>query len=141
MGAIIYRNDHGKEFSFNDLICIEMLMGVPDEKRIGRIVQVRKGVGAFGSDIYLIRLRDGSLVCFENVLMRRADDHLFEDAFYHMNGKNPPLIPEHTIINELDSPDEIYSIGTKWPEIGFVIEKPNQPESETQSFSMTILTK
>lgn len=136
----IYTNSHGKEFRFNELVCVEMLMGVPDEKRTGRLVQVRKGVGAFGSDIYLLRLRDGGLAAFENALMRRADDVGFENSFYRSNGKNPPVIPRQPT-HEDDAMDVEYGIAGKWPETGFIVCNPSQPCSEKQSFSMMIVSK
>jgi len=129
----------GKQFDFNDHVCIEMLFGVPDEKRTGRLVQVRKGVGAFGSDIFMLRLRDGSLMAFENALIRRADDRQFEDAFYRSNGKQPPVIPEQKL-HEDDSEEVEYSIANKFPEKGFIVERPKQPASPKQSFTMMITT-
>lgn len=134
-----YTSFHG-EFKWNDLVCMELLIGCPDEKRTGRLVQVRKGAGAFGSDIYLIRLRDGGLESFQNVLMRRADDRRFERAFYETNGKTAPVIPDQPP-HESDDVKEVYSIGEEWPEIGFIIEKPKQPKSPTQSFSMVVIGK
>jgi len=89
-----YVDSYNEKFAFNDHICVELMMGVPDEKRTGRLVQVRKGAGAFGSDIYILRLRDGSLAAYENALIRHVNDVRFEDAFYRSNGKTPPIIPE-----------------------------------------------
>lgn len=132
-----YTCSFGKTFEFNDHVCVEMLMGVPDEKRTGRLVQVRKGVGAFGSDIYFIRLRDGSLMTFENVQVRHVGDKQFENAFYISHGRQPPVIPEQPP-DPIDSTDVVYSIRNEWPEVGFIIENPKQPESETQSFSIGI---
>lgn len=132
-----YINSSNKEFSFNDHVCIEMLMGVPDEKRTGRLVQVRKGAGAFGSDILIIRLRDGGLASFENALIRHVNDVRFEEAFYRSNGKAPPIIPAQPPLEE-DSIEVEYSIANKWPEAGFIVEQPKQPPSTKQSFSMTI---
>ena len=139
MKSQIYVGHNGKEFSFNDHVVIEMLMGMPDEKRTGRLVQVRKKAGAFGSDIIFLRLRDGSCAAFENALMRHVGDKRFEDAFYRSNGKEPPIVPEQPI-DPIDSTSEVYGIANKWPEVGFIIEKPKQPDSPKQSFSMIITT-
>lgn len=127
----------GKTFHHNHHVVIECLLGVPDERRIGRLVQVRKGVGAFGSDVLIIRLRDGSCATYENALIRAADDKRFEDAFYRSNGRTPPQIPEQPC-SEIDTGNDEFTIAGKYPETGFVIEKPKQPESTTQSFSMMI---
>lgn len=135
----IYNSGHG-EFRLNDVAIAEMLLGVPDEKRIGRIVQVRKGAGAFKSDLIILKLSPsaGTYAAFENVLLRRADDKQFDRAFYQMNGQNPPVIPE---MPEPDEPDLDYSLaGGAWPEIGFIVESPKQPDSPQQSFGM-IVTK
>jgi len=123
-----YISDRKKEFRFNDHVCVEMLFGVPDEKRSGRLVQVRKGCGQFGSDVFFIRLRDGSLMTFENVMIRHADDEQFVEAFYRSNGVGPPSIPAQAI-NEDDSETAAYSIRGKWPETGFIVERPSQPET------------
>jgi len=128
--------ERGKEFRFNDHVCIEMVLGVPLEKRTGRLVQVRKGCGQFGSNIYFVRLRDGSLATFENALIRHVDDEQFVDSFYRMNGKEAPVIPEQSPY-EIDSTAATYSIGGKWPETGFVVDTPKQPETHG-SFAMTI---
>lgn len=123
----VFRHD-GKEFRFNDHVCIEMLMGVLDEKRTGRLVQVRKGCGQFGSCVFLVRLRDGSLAAFENAMIRHASDKRFEDAFYRSNGKQPPVIPDQPE-NAADSETECYGIAGKWNESGFIVENPSQPQT------------
>lgn len=128
---------HGKVFEYNAHVVMECLFGVPDEKRIGRLVQVRKGVGAFGSDVLIIRLRDGSCATYENVLIRRADDKRFEDAFYRSNGKTPPEIQDQPC-NPCDNDGDEFTIAGKFPETGFIVEKPKQHDSSTQSFSMMI---
>lgn len=136
----VYRpGDLGKPFHFNDNVCVELLFGVPDEKRTGRLVQVRKSVGAFGSDVLILRLRDGSLASFENVLLRHANDKDFEDAFYYSNGKRPPIIPDQPC-HEDDSPTAEYTIKNQWPETGFIIEHPSQPQSAKQSFGVMVIT-
>lgn len=134
----VFRSYDGREFRFNDHVCIEMLMGVPDEKRTGRLVQVRKGCGQFGSCIFFLRLRDGSLMTFENAMIRHANDKEFEDAFYRSNGRQPPVIPDQ-LLNEADSETEAYSIRGKWPETGFIIENPSQPQTPG-AFSMMVTT-
>lgn len=134
---LIYVDSSNRRFAFNDPVCMELLLGVPDEKRTGRLVQVRKGRGAFGSDIFIIRLRDKTLVTFENVLIRQVNDAQFEDAFYKSNGKTPPVIPKQEPF-EGDSVETEFTIDNKWPETGFLIEQPKQPPSPKQSFSMII---
>lgn len=137
MESEIYTCSWGREFKFNDHVCFEMVIGVTDAKRAGRLVQVRKGIGDFGSDKYLIRLRDGGLAAFENVMMRHVNDKSFEDNFHRSNGVQPPVIidqPPH----EDDSINVEYTLANKYPETGFIIHKPKQPKSGTNSFAMTI---
>ena len=128
--------ERGKEFRFNDHVCVEMLMGVPIERRSGRLVQVRKGCGQFGSNTYFMRLRDGSLATFENVMIRHVDDEQFGDAFYRLNGKDAPVIPPQAIVDS-DSEAATYTICGKWPESGFIVDAPKQPET-LGIFSMAI---
>ena len=137
----IYISPEKRQFKFNDHVVAEMVFGLSDSQRSGRLVQVRKKVGAFGMDAYFIRNGDGTLRVIENVMIRHADDKEFEDAFYVSNGQNPPNIP-HQPINEIDSTKEAYSYhNNQFPEVGFIIESPSQPPSEKQSFAMRITNK
>ena len=126
----------GREFRFNDHVCVEMLIGIPDEKRIGRLVQVRTGCGQFGTDIYLVRLRDGSLQSFGNVMIRHANDLSFEYAFYRSNNSTPPVIPDQ-MPDDSDTGNVEYTIAGKYPETGFIVQKPDQPQTPG-FFAMTI---
>jgi hypothetical protein len=100
----------------------------PDEKRSGRLVQVRKRCGKFGSDMFILRLRDGSLITWENVMMRRVDDERFLSAFYDLNDMPRPVIPPQQCHPE-DSETEVYTINGKYPAAGFVVEVPSQPQT------------
>lgn len=134
----VYKDCYGKEFRFNDHVCMECTLGVPLEKRTGRLVQVRIGCGQFGSDMFFLRLRDGSLLVWENAMIRKVGDKRFEDAFYISNGKTPPEIPEQPAF-EGDGTACEYSIRDKYPETGFIIEKPSQPETPG-AFSIAIIS-
>lgn len=107
----------GRTFRFNDHVVIEMLLGVPDELRTGRLVQVRKNKGQFGSDILFVRCRDGSLRTFENCLVRHVGDTDFEESFYLLNDQKPPVVPDQPP-SEDDSEKETYTIGKDYPETG-----------------------
>lgn len=133
-----YDNGRGGVFRFNDHVVIEMLMGVPDEKRTGRLVQVRKGKGSWGSDVLFVRLRDGSLVRFENVLVRHVGDRDFEEAFYRSNGRTPPDVPPQPPHKD-DAEDVDYSCaGGEYPETGFLIENPMQPDAAPQVMRLVV---
>lgn len=141
MDKNIYISPEKRQFKFNDYVVAEMVFGLTDYQRSGRLVQVRKKVGAFGMDAYFIRNADGTLRVIENVMIRHADDKDFEDAFYVSNGRNPPDIP-YQPINEIDSVKEAYSYSNnQFPEVGFIIESSSQPQSEKQSFTMLITKK
>jgi hypothetical protein len=128
----------GKEFRFNDRVFVELCPG-PIEKRSGRLVQVRKGCGQFGSDTYFIRLRDGSLCAFENAQMVRVDDKEFIKAYYLMNDMAPPDIPPQDVYPG-ESTDIPYTRGAgKYPAVGFIVDNPEDPETPG-AFSMTITT-
>jgi hypothetical protein len=127
---------NGREFRFGDLVVAEVCFA-PDCDRVGRLMQVRVGRGAFGSDIYLIRDRRGDLRSFHNVRLRHANDNAFVQAFYFNNGMQPPHVyPESEY--EQDEPDQEYRIGTEYPERGFLIENPKQPHDAQQSFAMMV---
>ncbi len=134
-----YKDHTSAQFGFGDLLVAEMVMA-DDEKRVGRLVQVRKGVGAFGMDVYIMLLHDGSLQTFENVKLRRADDRQFVEAFYLSNGTTPPIVEDEDSYPR-DEPNIEYTIAGKWPESGFVIADPKQPASEQQSFAMMIMSE
>ena len=129
--------ERGKEFRFNDHVVIEAIFGLPDSKRSGRLVQIRKGCGQFGSNVYLLRLSDGSLMSFENVLIRHAHDKQFVDAYYLMNNMVPPSVTPQAC-NPLDSETATYTLSGKWPETGFIIENPAQPPTPG-SFSIAVV--
>jgi hypothetical protein len=133
----VYDAGQGRVFCFNDHVVVEMLLGVPDEQRTGRLVQVRKGKGGWMSDQFFIRLRDGSLHMFHNAMVRHVGDKDFEEAFYRSNGRTPPVVP-HQPPYEGDSEETEYSLGDKFPETGFVIEHPAQPDAPAEAFTMTI---
>jgi hypothetical protein len=141
MNKDAYISPEKREFKFNDHVVVEMVFGLTDSQRSGRLVQVRKNVGAFGSDVYFIRNADETLRTFENVMIRHVNDKNFEEAFYVSNGSNPPNIPFQPI-NDIDTIKTAYSYANnQYPEVGFIIKSPNQPASEKQSFTMMITQK
>ena len=101
----IYKNDFGHEFHFNDVVECTMTF-LPVAETVGRLVQVRKGRGQFGSDVYLIRRADKSLKSFENVSLR----------------KSAAIVP----IFDGDGIEVEYTRGGTFPETGFVIDNPKE---------------
>jgi phosphopantetheinyl transferase (holo-ACP synthase) len=128
-------DDRRGMFKFNDHVYVEMIIA-PEEMRSGLLVQVRKGCGQFGSDVYLIRLKNGKLQSYSNVMIRKVEDKEFVENFYHSNGmKSPKIEPQKPIYG--DSTNEEYNIAGHYPAKGFIVENPKDPQP-AGSFSMTI---
>lgn len=105
-------------FRFNDVV--EFLFTfLPEEDRIGRLVQVRKGCGQFGSDVYFIRRASGVLITGENCRLQHSESE---------------MIP----IDPADATTVEYSIRGKYPEVGFVVEAPRQPQTPPVAFGFAI---
>ena len=106
-----------KVFQFNDVV--EFLFTfLPEADRIGRLVQVRKGCGQFGSDVYFIRRVSGVLITGENCKLQHST-------------KDIPADPTDTTTAE-------YTIRGKYPEVGFVVEAPRQPQTPPVAFGFAI---
>jgi len=117
--------ERGKEFRFGDHVYAEMIMA-PEDQRSGLLIQVRKGAGQFRSTMWLVRLRGGQLMRFENVMMRKVDDEEFIDAFYTSNGAEPPKIePQEMIEDDWDGVE--CTLNGEYPESGFIVENPTNP--------------
>lgn len=86
------------QFEFNDPVEATCVL----EPYIGRLVQIRQKAGQFGSDLYLIRLKDGKLMTLENVGLRK----------YTL---------EELPIFEGDSPEREYTIRHELPMTGFMV--------------------
>ena len=110
IGPYVPRSDVGKVLHFNDYVITGPIAGNPPEwRRLGRIVQIRKDVGMYGGDVFLLRHADGSLWNHDNQCLfmthpkyRVVFDKLFENG-------------------EIDVPGEEYAIDGKEPATGFVI--------------------
>jgi len=111
---VTYKNMTGEEFKFNDTVkCV-------CTKVVGNLVQVRKGCGQFGSDVYFIRKFDGGLQSVENEWIQKIDL------------KNP---------QELEEPNLEYTMNGEFPETGFLIDNPKGWERKDASFSIAIIGK
>ena len=103
-------SERGTEYRFNDVV--EGLT----TGRAGRLVQVRKGCGQCGSNIYFLRQANGKLCTVENDMLQHS---------------------EAMIAPRDDTPETEYRIEGEWPETGFIVENPIQPETPG-SFSVMI---
>lgn len=114
-----YENIDGEKFHFNAPVIFCLCPGKIDD-RIGRLVQVRKKIGSFGGDIYFLRRNDGSLVTGENLYLKKYYGYV-----------SPP--------HPGDSEETEYTVfsESKYPETGFIIDKPCGPPPMQQSFAIT----
>lgn len=108
---MIYKDHLNREFRHNDVVECTCVF-LPRNEAVGRLLQVRRGKGQFGSDIFLVRRRDGSLMSFENVGLQHASDD----------------IP----INGDDTLDVKYTLQGQFPECGFIVDEPKKPAAPSQ---------
>ena len=102
-------------------------------KSVGYVVQVRLGVGAFGSHTVLMRHADGGLMCHEN------------QSFYPIDEEKwLPLMK--TVYPDMDMPEDEdyikpYTLSTGQPEIGKIIDKPEGFDAKGGTPMMQITTE
>lgn len=85
------------------------------DRYLGYVVQVRKGAGAFGSDLYFLLHPNGVLSTHENQSLYSVPEDIEKRIL--------------ALYDEEDRPEKWHfgiavSIGGKYSEIGFIIEKP-----------------
>lgn len=102
-------NMNSEEHGFNNLvICLHPF--VEDIKCIGRLVQVRKKSGVFGTDTIFIRLMDGELQCWEN------------QGFFSISEEHKSYLESFFKDIPLDKENIEYSINGKHKAKGFIVE-------------------
>jgi len=128
-----------KKLSFGDFL-ITGASGPRFERVIGYVVQVRVRAGAFGSDMVLMRHKDGNLVCHEN-----------QTFSIITNNKQIKLLREHwEFLPELEQEEAKiggcsgrYTLRNKeFPETGFIIPEKKQGEDTGAShisFTMAVM--
>lgn len=114
----VYVSHTGVEFKFNDVVELTCVL-LPEADRIGRLIQVRKGVGQYGSDVFLIRLANDILMTGENCGLQHKDADI-------------PIMKD-------DSTERAYTIRERYPETGFVVMRPQQPQTYSPPFSVTVI--
>lgn len=110
------------ELKFNQVIMVGCVL----TPKVGRVVQVRKGVGQFGSDIVFVRFSDGSLSTVENASYYPVKTEF--EGFY---------------LNQFEDFDDQanleYTISGKFPETGFLVLNPTHPNpNRVDSFGISI---
>lgn len=99
------------------------------EPRFGRVVQIRKKSGAYGSDTVLLRESDGSLQSYHNMgFFSVAEEFLplYENAMKEADEKN------------VDSIGDTYDIMGKNPAKGFIVEGLDDTDGKLYSFAITV---
>lgn len=104
-----------EKVGFNNLvICatIRICGFMKDWETVGRLVQVRKSVGKFKTDLFFIRRFDGSLHSFENeaVFPVKSEFIDFYNSFFQTD--------------YIDEENRTYYINNKKAKTGFIISRP-----------------
>ena len=124
-----YKRDTEK-YGFNTIVISGPCVGnIPDNLKVGRLVQVRKESGAFGSDTILIRTMDGDLQSFHNQSFFKVVDEYksyYEELFKDL---------------EIDVPNRTYTICNEHKAEGFVVENMDCTNGKTYGFAMSISVK
>jgi len=113
-------NSTTEDFGFNSLVISGHCMGsVPDYKMVGRLLQIRKSTGQFGSDTILVRLMDGSIMSFEN-----QSFNIVSDEYKEFYGELMSDV-------KLDEPNIEYSIMDEDKATGFVVPEKQVKRNRT----------
>ncbi len=84
------------------------------QKYIGYVVQIRKGIGCFGSNMIMLRHPDGTLATHENQMYYRMNKY--------WENKTKKLFKKGVTPEEAEDYTQPYTIGGKYPAIGKIIE-------------------
>lgn len=109
-----------EEYKYGDLVIpfAAKILGVPIEKQICRVVQIRKEIGLFGSDLFFVRHADGDLFVWENQHFYKVKEKYIRqiETVYNQHG---------AIEVDDDKPDVGYRYsGNKEFIKGFIIPSP-----------------
>lgn len=113
-----------EELGYKALVLTGMIQG-QSGIRFGRVIQVRKKSGAYGSDTVLLRESDGMLQSYHNMMFFTIKDefiHLYEEAMKNVDEQN------------IDDISHEYSIMENNPAVGFVVEGLDDTNGALYSF-------
>lgn len=116
-----------EEVCYKGIIIAGPFFGKPQSFIAGLLIQVRKAAGAFGSDLTLIRLADGSLGSYENTPHWVPGPGIYAE-----------LEPELELVKHIDDPESEYTIAGEDPQIGFIVHGAAQL-TEDPPFSIAII--
>lgn len=112
-------------FGFNTIIITGPIQG-QSGLRYGRLVQVRKKSGAFGSDTVLLREPDGRLMSYHNMGFFAVSSDFVEEYEKSMAGV------------ELDTPNRSYNIQGNNSAQGFIVEGLDDTNGKLYSLAITV---
>jgi len=124
-GKLAYDVD---ELGFKSLVITGPIQG-QKSVHFGRLIQVRKKSGAYGSDTVLIRESDGILRSYHNMGFFTVSDEflpLYEKAMKRVDEKNA------------DKEGDEYTIEGNNPAVGFVVNDLDDTDGKIYSFALTI---
>ncbi len=119
-----------EELGYKALVITGPIQG-QKEPRFGRVVQVRKKSGAFGTDTVLLRESDGSLQSYHNMGFFSVSENflpLYETAMKQVDDRN------------IDNSGDTYDIMGKNPATGFIVEGLDDTDGKWYSFALTVKT-
>lgn len=124
-------NHNVEKLGYKALVITGPIQG-QKEPRFGRVVQVRKKSGAFGTDTVLLREPDGSLQSYHNMgFFSVAEEFLplYENAMKDVDEKN------------IDKIGDTYDIMGKNSATGFIVEGLDDTDGKLYSFAITVKTE
>lgn len=133
-GYIKENRSHGlmvwdpSELKFGDFVLTGMNSN--GEMPIGYVTQIRKGCGAFGSDVYFIREHDETLNTHENNAYWILPDDQVEMIRPHFD-----YLPEKELE---ENPDLIYTIKGEREFGGFIVTEDNHKSDAMTTMTITI---
>lgn len=122
---------NAEKFGYKTILITGPIQGKKNV-HFGRLIQVRKKSGAFGSDTVLLRESDGSLQAYHNMGFFSVNEEyleLYEAAMKEVDEK------------DLDQEGREYSIMEKNPAIGFIVEGLDDINGETYFLAITTTKK
>jgi len=119
-----------ENLAYKTLVITSPLQG-ENHPKFGRLIQIRKNSGAFGSDTILLREADGTLRAFHNCAIFEIKKEflpLYEEAmkWYDENGT--------------DKECDTYDILGQNPATGFVVQGLDDTDGKLYSFALTVKT-
>lgn len=102
------------------------------DNQFGRVVQIRTGCGQFGSDMYFLRMPDGTLLTAENQAYRKIPEQFIEAVESHFSTN---------LDYENEGFENGFTISGKQLEVGFIVDGKSTQGTPDEAFGITITTQ